>query len=371
MGDDRSHQNFAQKQIHVIEFPDQASSIRSGEELDADKLAHFLRQALPGFDGPLTTLQFPNGYSNLTYLIKSGGREVVLRRPPVKTEVKSAHDMGREYRILSRLWRVYPQSPKALAYCEDREILGTPFYLLERVKGVILRRDLPEGFFMSAETMRRLTVSFIDNLANLHSLDYLTAGLGDLGKPEGYVKRQVEGWIRRYQASATDPIGLMDEVGAWFLANCPRESGAALIHNDYKFDNLVLDPLDLTKILGVLDWEMATIGDPLMDLGIALSYWVEPSDPEDLQSIRFGPTTAQGSLTRQELVERYEEKSRRNLHDPIFYYVYGLFRLAVILQQIYYRYVKGATQDQRFAELIASVKILAKSAARVVERDKI
>ncbi len=355
----------------MSQFLDKAAGIRSGEELDANKLAHFLSQALPGFDGPLTILQFPNGYSNLTYLIKSGGSEVVLRRPPYKTEVKTAHDMGREYRILSRLWLVYPQSPRALAYCEDKDILGAPFYLLERVKGVILRRDLPEGFFMPAEAMHKLSESFIDNLAKLHSLDYLAAGLGDLGKPEGYVKRQVEGWIHRYQVSETDSIGLMDEAGAWLLAHYPSESGVALIHNDYKFDNLVLDPRDLTQILGVLDWEMATIGDPLMDLGIALSYWVEPSDAEDLQSIRFGPTTTEGSLTRQGLVERYEQSSGRNLWHPIFYYVYGLFRLAVILQQIYYRYVKGVTQDQRFAELITYVKILARNAAKAVERDKI
>jgi len=362
---------------------DQPQKIRPGEELDAGKLEAWLRQVLPDLSGPLQISQFARGYSNLTYLLQVGDRELVLRRPPFGAKIKTAHDMGREYRILTHLIAVYPKVPRPLAYCEDEAVLGAPFYLMERVKGIILRTKAPDGLELTPTLMRGIAESFINNLAEIHAVDYGAAGLGELGKPEGYVTRQVDGWAKRYQNARTDAIPEMERIAAWLAEHKPAEAGGekpggghaamrgCLIHNDYKYDNLVLDPQDVAQIKAVLDWEMATLGNPLMDLGSTLGYWVDADDPEDWQKQSFGLTTRPGNLNREQLVERYVAKSGRAVGDAVFYYAYGLFKIAVIVQQIYARYQQGLTQDARFAGLINLVRAGSKTACLAIEKRRI
>ena len=306
--------------------------------------------------------QFPSGHSNLTYSVQLGDRQLVLRRPPFGSKVKSAHDMGREFRVLSKLHAAYPPAPKVLLYCGDESLLGAPFYIMEPVNGIILRRDTPRNLAFTPDIARQLCESFVANLARLHNIDYQATGLGDLGKPEGYLERQVRGWIERYHGSRTHEIPEVAQISEWMQNNRPSSSDAALIHNDYKFDNVVLDPGDLTRIIGVLDWEMCTIGDPLSDLGSTLAYWVDADDPDELQKLRWGPTTYPGSMTRHELVERYSKIAGRDVSSMVFYVVFARFKVAVIVQQIYYRYALGLTKDARFAGMPEVVRTLLQSA---------
>jgi aminoglycoside phosphotransferase (APT) family kinase protein len=353
------------------DWNDQAAAVRPGEELDTSKLQTYLDQHLPGLHGPISVAQFPAGHSNLTYLLRIGERELVLRRPPFGAKIKTAHDMGREYRILSHLVEVYPRVPRPLLYCQDESVLGAPFYVMERLTGVILRASAPQGLELSPALMRGLSENFVDNLVEIHGVDYEAAGLGELGQPAGYVKRQIEGWTRRYHNARTDGVTHVEQVAAWLAEHMPPEAGAALIHNDYKYDNLVLDPHDLSRIVGVLDWEMATVGDPLMDLGTTLGYWIDADDPEEIRAMSFGLTTLPGNLSRRELVQRYAAQSRHDLSNVLFYYVYGLFKIIVIVQQIYARYKTGLTQDQRFAMMIYIVRLLAQVAVLAIEKGRI
>jgi aminoglycoside phosphotransferase (APT) family kinase protein len=348
---------------------DNTAPVRPGEELPAERLQTYLRQHFPDVAGSLAVEQFPHGHSNLTYLLRLGDRELVLRRPPFGNPVKTAHDMGREFRVLSRLWTIFPPAPRPYVYCEDEGVLGAPFYVMERRRGVILRQAGPRGAAADPDIARRLSLALIDNLARLHTLDYQSAGLGDLGKPEGYVARQVTGWINRYAAARTDDVSAAERIARWLSDHVPRESGATLIHNDYKFDNLLLDPEDLTRIVAVLDWEMTTVGDPLMDLGTTLGYWVEAGDAADFQAAAMGPTNVPGSLTRRELVQRYAETTGRDVSNMLFYYCFGLFKIAVIVQQIYARYVRGHTRDARFARLNDLVMAMCRQADRALETD--
>jgi len=355
----------------MTDFRDQATAVRAGEELDAERLAPFLRENFPESDGSLRVEQYPSGHSNLTYLVHWGDREFVLRRPPFGSKVKSAHDMGREYRVLSKLHAAYPPAPKTLLYCADESVLSAPFYLMKPIHGIILRRDAPPGLAFTAEIARRLSESFVDNLAKLHGLDYAAIGLGDLGKPQGFMERQVRGWTERYYGSQTHTLSEVERIAAWMKDHLPAKCGAALIHNDYKYDNIILDPEDITTIVGVLDWEMATIGDPLADLGTALAYWVERGDPEELQTIRWSPSTYAGSMTRAELIARYAQVSGRDVSEIVFYLVFARFKLAVIVQQIYYRYHHGLTKDPRFATMPEMVKILLRASLRSAETGSI
>jgi aminoglycoside phosphotransferase (APT) family kinase protein len=275
--------------------------------------------------------------------------------------------MGREFRVLSKLHAHYPPAPQVLCFCEDDSVLGAPFYLMEPIHGVILRRDVPPGLDFSPEVARRVSESFLDNLALLHSLDYSSIGLADLGKPQGYLERQVRGWIERYHGSKTHDIPEVETISAWIQQHMPSSSGAALIHNDYKYDNVVLDPNDLTRIIGVLDWEMCTIGDPLTDLGSALAYWVDASDPPEIFETRWGPTTYPGSLTRAQLVQSYAQKTGRDVSEMAFYLVFARFKIAVIVQQIYYRYHQGLTHDERFATMPQRIELLLRAALQTAE----
>lgn len=349
---------------------DKPRAIRTGEELDLAKLEACLVENIPGLSGPLVVEQFPSGFSNLTYLLHAGGRDLVLRRPPFGSKVKSAHDMGREYRVLAALHPVYPQAPKPLFLCDAPEVMGAQFYVMERIPGVILRGKKPEGFAATPEAVRATCEALVDNLAALHALDFRSAGLGDLQKEGSYVERQVKGWIQRYFGSKTDEIAAIEDTAKWLEAHYPADSGAVLVHNDYKFDNVVLDANDLTRIVGVLDWEMCTIGDPLMDLGTALGYWMEASDPS-MGVVQCFLTTEPGALTRREVAERYAQKTGRDLGNICFYYIFALFKLAVIVQQIYYRYKQGLTKDDRFAPLIFMVGALGIKAQEVIETGKI
>lgn len=356
--------------------------IRPGEEVPAEKLAAWLEsEGLAerlGLAGPLKIEQFPGGHSNLTYLVRAGSRELVLRRPPVGSKVKTAHDMSREYRVLSRLPDRYPRAPRALAACDDSGVIGAPFYLMERVGGVILRGARPPaGVELPPDTMRAVAEAAIDGLAELHAVDPQEAGLGDLGRPAGYVERQVTGWGERWRAARTDDADFaeVDRAAAWLAEHRPPEASeprGALIHNDYKFDNLVLDPDDLPKVRAVLDWEMATVGDPWMDVGTTLGYWVDPDDDPALRVLPSGPTTLPGNPSRAELAARYEQTSGRPPEGGLlFYYVYGLFKIAVIAQQIYVRYRQGLTKDPRFAAMLPSVLLLGKTAVRAIELGRI
>jgi len=348
----------------MTDFRDQPSSIRPGEELDTAKLVPLLRAYFPGEAERFSVKQFPSGHSNLTYFVQLGNRRLVLRRPPFGSKVKSAHDMGREFRVLSKLQAAYPPAPKVLFHCEDDSLLGAPFYVMEPISGIILRRDPPEGLTFTSAIARRLCESFADNLARLHGLDHEAIGLAELGKPQGYLERQVRGWIERYHGAKTHEIREVAPVSEWMRENHPSSSDAALIHNDYKFDNMVLDADDLTKIIGVLDWEMCTVGDPLSDLGTALAYWVDANDPDELQKLRWGPTTYPGSMTRSQIVQRYSQITGREVSNMAFYLVFARFKVAVIVQQIYYRFHLGLTKDARFAGMPEVVRVLLQSAWR-------
>jgi len=352
---------------------DSAQAIREGETLDTAKLKTYLASVLTDGSGEISIAQFRKGHSNLTYLIDVGQRELVLRRPPFGAAIKSAHDMGREYSILSALDELYDKAPKPIHYCEDAEVIGAPFYLMERVSGVILRGNRPpRGLEISAETMRGIALAAVDNLATLHGLPARAGGLADLGRPKGYVERQVHGWTKRYFDAKTDEVPQVEHAAAWLAENMPGDCATpALIHGDYKYDNLVLDADDLTRIVSVLDWEMATVGDPLMDLGTSLGYWLDPDDPPAHKLLPFGPTLLPGNPSRREVIERYAEKSGCEVGDALFYYVYGLFKIIVIAQQIYKRFVLGHTKDPRFGAMIIGVKTIGDTAARALERDRI
>jgi len=354
-----------------MDFRDAPTPIRSGEELQLGKLEPFLRSHFDIPNGVFVVQQFPSGHSNLTYAIQLGDREMVLRRPPFGSKVKSAHDMSREFRVLSKLHAAYAPAPEVFLFCDDVSILGAPFYVMAPIHGTILRRDLPPGMPFAPPTARAICESFIDNLARLHAIDYAAIGLTDFGKPVGYLERQVNGWIERYHGSHTHDIAEIERLSAWMREHLPPSIAGTLIHNDYKLDNVVLDPENLAHIVGVLDWEMATIGDPLSDVGTVLAYWVESGDPQELQKIRWGPTNFPGSLRRNELVERYARASGRDVENMAFYLVFARFKLAVIVQQIYYRYHLGLTRDSRFSAMWQVVQILMQAAWRTAQTGSI
>ncbi len=349
-----------------MSFDDPTRPPRPGEEPDTEALAGWLGRVRPELAGPVEVSQFPAGHSNLTYLLRVGDHELVLRRPPFGKKPKSGHDMHREWQVLSALAGHFPHAPEPVAFCDDTSVLGAPFFLMRRIRGLILRRDLPEGLELAPETMRALCCRLVDVHRELHALDHRAIGLEDFGHPEGYVERQITGWSQRYRAARTPDVPDFEEVMAWLAANRPPERGAAVIHNDYRFDNVVLDPGDPLRIIGILDWEMATIGDPLMDLGASLAYWVQADDPPELQAIRLVPTTLPGALTRREVVDRYLQGAGLEVDDFTFYHVYGLFRLAGIAQQIYYRFFHGQTKDPRFGRLGMAVQILEGAARHAI-----
>ncbi len=345
---------------------------RPDERFDQARLAAFLRGRLPGADETMTVRQFGGGKANLTYELRFGAEhEYVLRRPPLGPVAPRAHDMNREYRVLSVLPNAFPFAPRAYLYCDDENLIGAPFVIMQRCHGTVIRDTMPGHFQQDAQAPRKLSEALIDALAAFHAVDYDALGLGNLGKPEGFIRRQVDGWWRRWGRAKLDDNHnpQVDQIYRWLEDHLPASSQASLVHNDYKLDNTMFASDDTARVVAILDWDMCTLGDPLSDVGALLTYWSEPDDPPYLKSIATMPTGAHNFLTRRQLLERYAIKSGRDLSDMQFYHVLGIFRLLVILQQIYIRYVRGQTEDQRFATLDKSVAVLAQWALAVMGSD--
>ena len=348
---------------------DLPKKVRNGEELDLVKLKKYLLKI--NFD--LNDVnQFPSGYSNLTYLLTSGSKEYILRKPPFGAEsLKGGHDMLREFTVLKNLKSQFDLVPEVYHFCEDKSIIGSTFYLMERVKGNIIRPNLSEENSPGKKIIREISKQMINTLSTLHNVDIKAANLTDLGKINGYNQRQVDGWIKRYYHSKTSTIDNMEFVAKWLKNNIPMESKASIIHNDFKYDNIVLDKENFSTINAILDWEMATIGDPLMDLGTSLGYWVDNDDLPELKLFQLSATTLQGNPTREDFLHEYMLKSNTKIDNPIFYYVFGLFKIAVIAQQIFFRYKKGYTKDKRFKLLELAVISLSVMAKQSIEKNRL
>ena len=348
---------------------DQLRPVREEDAFDLARVDAFLKAHIEGLDGAPKIAQFPGGASNLTYLISYADRELVLRRPPAGAKAKAAHDMLREAHIMSALRASYPYVPAILARCDDAAVIGSDFYVMERLRGHILRRDLPSELGLDAGGVRQLCIGFIDRLIELHRIDVNQAELQALGKGEGYIARQVSGWSERYRQAMTEGADACDDVMAWLAAHQPpHDNASCVIHNDYRFDNVVLDADDPLRIIGVLDWEMATVGDPLMDLGGSLAYWVQADDDPVFQSFRRQPTHEAGMLTRREVVAYYGEQSGLDVSNFGFYEAFGLFRLMVIIQQIYRRFALGQTTNPQFAGFGDAARYMGQRCRRVIQK---
>lgn len=334
-------------------------AVRPDERFDVDAVREWMSSQpnLPA--GRPTVRQFSGGKANLTYLLGfPDGADLVLRRPPLGPVAASSHDMTREHRVLSRLWQVFDKAPRAYALCEDTSVIGAPFLLMERRRGVVVRGSVPAGFGGGEDqgSNRKLSEVVIDTLAEFHSVDPSSCGLDDLGHPEGFLHRQVEGWTRRWERARHEDNPLADELGAWLADNLPVSPTPTLLHNDWRLDNMAVAESDPGVCTAVYDWDMATRGDPLADLGTLMGSWFDPDEaPENVQMM---PTTAPGWLTRDEAVARYEEQSGRDLKGIDWYLVFGSWKLGVILQQIYIRWLRGQTQDERFRSLDDGARLL-------------
>ncbi len=339
-------------------FIDKASDLRTEDAFDIDAITAFLKQHIPQLDGIPAVKQFRGGASNLTYQLDFESQSFIMRCPPSGTKAKSAHDMGREFLIMKQLKPFYPQVPDMIVFCSDLSVIGKEFYIMEKLTGIIPRANLPKGLALNEEQAKKLCVNLIDKLVELHQVDYKKAGLESIGKGEGYVQRQISGWTDRYVKARTDNVPTCERVMQWLIENQPNDIATCVIHNDFRLDNVVLNPNRPTEIIGVLDWEMSTLGDPLMDLGNSLAYWIEANDPPPMQILRRQPTHLPGMMTRHEVVAYYCSKMGFENIDFTFYRVYGLFRLAVIAQQIYYRFHHGQTTNPMFADFHLMVTFL-------------
>lgn len=329
------------------EVIDRAGEVRGEDSFDFAAVDAYLK-GVTELTGTPEVTQFPGGASNLTYQLSYPGRDLILRRPPGGHLPKSGHDMRREHTVQQKLAGVYPYVPKMVAFCDDHSLIGSDFYVMEKIRGVILRKNPPRGLELSEQQARELSTAWVERLVELHAVDVKAAGLEDLGRPDGYVQRQIEGWSRRYRDARTRNVPSFRKVMAWLEANRPDDAANCVIHNDWRLDNVVLDADDPTRIIGVLDWEMATLGDPLMDLGAALTYWVEAGVRGIGEQFRMQPSNLPGMLTRDEIIALYFERSGLEPRDFRFYEVYGHFRLAAVIQQIYKRYRLGETTNRRF-----------------------
>jgi aminoglycoside phosphotransferase (APT) family kinase protein len=348
-------------------------AVRPGEALEWPRLVGWLRERLPACGVPGLDVsrapdvaQFPGGHSNLTYLIRFGDVDVVVRRPPLGPVAPTAHDMAREFRWLSAMHRVFPLAPRPYLLCEDVDVAGSVFYAMERRRGVVIRAEEPPPILDNAAARRRASGALVDTLADLHAIDVAAGGLSGLGKPAGFVARQVRGWSERWQRSTTTPLEEMDALAGWLRAHLPPDPATpSVVHGDFKLDNVMLDPDDAGRIVAVLDWEMSALGDPLVDVGILLAYWAPTAPPLERDALTT-VTHRPGYFTRAEIVERYAARSGRDLSAIRFYEIFAVFKIAVVIQQIYYRYVHGQTTDARFATFDARVKFLARQAAALV-----
>ncbi|MFD1864501.1 phosphotransferase family protein [Planococcus chinensis] len=344
----------------MVEKTSDTINVRPGEELDKAKLLQFLKANIEGLpEGALEIRQFGAGHSNLTYALSIGSWEAVLRRPPLGPVAPKAHDMEREFNILSSLHSFFPAAPKPFVFSQDLSVVGSPFFVMERRRGVVIDTEFPEGVEPDKELGRRISELMVDTLVELHAIDYTRTALAAMAKPEGFMERQVNGWIGRYERAKTDDIPEVAELSEWMRSHIPVSPDPAIIHYDFKLNNAMFSG-DFTKLTGLFDWEMTTVGDPLADLGAAMSYWIQADDP-DLLKNGFGKapvTVTEGFYTRAEFIARYAEKSGRNVSNIDFYLTFAYFKLAVICQQIYYRFKKGQTSDARFAHFDQFVKSL-------------
>jgi aminoglycoside phosphotransferase (APT) family kinase protein len=357
-----------------VVFVEDSRKVRAEDAFDVAAVDAWLREHAPpqaemaALAGPPEVRQFRGGASNLTFLLAYPERDLILRRPPAGTKAASAHDMAREYRIQRALAPVYRYVPKMIALCEDEAVIGSDFYVMERIEGTILRSRIPPQLGLDAQATRRLCLSAVDRLIELHGIDPRAAGLQDMNRGTGYVRRQVDGWSERYRAAHTWNVPSFERVMRWLSERSPQDMPSRIVHNDYRFDNLVLAPEDPQRIVGVLDWEMATVGDPLMDLGGALAYWVQADDDRLMRALRRQPTDAPGMLTRQEVIEHYCERTGLAIDDWSFYEVFGLFRLATIIQQIYKRYHLRQTRNRTFRHYWLGVRYLDRRCLGIIRR---
>ncbi|MGW7681329.1 phosphotransferase family protein [Kribbella sp. NPDC054772] len=346
---------------------DGAREVRAEDAFDVPAMDTWLRARTELPAGLPEVKQFSGGASNLTYLLRYDGHELILRRPPAGTKAKSAHDMGREFRIQKGLKPVFRYVPEMVAHCNDDAVIGSEFYVMERVVGTIPGHHAL-GVDLTAEQTRQLGFTLIDTLAELHAVDPEAAGLSDLGRGAGYVERQVTGWSDRYRKAKTWNVPSYERVMAWLAAHQPADVRTCVIHNDFRLDNVVLAPDDPLRVVGVLDWELATLGDPLMDLGSALAYWVQADDDWAFRRFRLQPSDVPGMLTRAEIVEYYTKRSGIEPGNWAFYEVFGLFRLAVIAQQIYYRYHHKQTGNPRFKNFWLPVNLLERRCRKIIRQ---
>lgn len=351
---------------------DDTIEIRSGEQLDWAKVEQHLRAHIPGIgEGNLDVRQFPSGASNLTYLVRIGTWEGVLRRPPFGPIPPKAHDMQRESGLLERIHPVFPLAPQPYLFCSDLDVMGVPFYVMERRNGLVLNDAFPSDLEVTPELCQRLSTAVVDTLVEIHAVDWQVAGLGEFGHPTGFLERQLSGWIERYKRSQTAESPDVSALTHWLVERIPSSPAPALIHNDFKLNNMLLDRQDPARPVAVLDWEMTTIGDPLFDLAISLCYWVQADDPAELQAILPTITPLPGFLSRREFMERYAQRSGRDLSSMDFYLTFAYFKLSVILQQIYIRWLRGQTRDQRFAIFGSRIRALIDHAEQLVSRGSV
>lgn len=345
--------------------------VRKGEELDLSVLELFLRRNIESLpEAPLEILQFSAGHSNLTYQLKVGEWEAVLRRPPLGPVAPKAHDMKREHFIISELHPYFPPAPKPFLFSEDETIVGSPFFIMERKHGLVFNTSFPEGIQATKENGWKLSEIMVDKLVDLHSIPYQETGLAAISKPEGFMERQVNGWISRYLRAKTDDIPEVEPLLQWLSKNVPAGGESTIIHYDYKLNNAMMNE-SLTEMVGLFDWEMTTVGDPLADLGVAMGYWTENADPAPLRAgIGKPPVTVnEGFMTRKQFIEAYAKKSGRDLSNMDFYLTFAYFKLAVICQQIYYRFKKGQTNDTRFSQFNTYVRSLVTHAASIAGKE--
>ena len=327
-------------------------SVRPGEELNQDVLARYLQSQLPDMFGTdIEIEQFAAGHSNLTYLVRSGGTEAVLRRAPLGTVAAKAHDMAREFQILRAVHPAFLLAPEPILFCDDASIIGAPFQLMERRTGIVIDREWPDVFEPTAENARLISMSPIDTLAKLHAIDYKSTHLSEMVHPDGYLERQVNGWIGRYEKAKTDEISAADEVKKKLSTSIPTSPSPTIVHNDLKLNNMLLAPDVPGQVTAVVDWEMATVGDPLTDLGTTLSYWAQAGDPEVMLHFTGGLEHIEGMVTREDMIQAYAKQTGRDVSNIGYYLMFATFKVAVICQQIYFRWKRGQTKDERFASL--------------------
>jgi aminoglycoside phosphotransferase (APT) family kinase protein len=346
-------------------------AVRAGEQLDWARLVAWLRErlpacAIPGLDVTREPeiAQFPGGHSNLTYLLRFGAAEVVVRRPPFGPVAPKAHDMAREFHWLSAMHRVFPLAPRPYALCEDVSVVGSVFYAMECRRGIVVRTEEPPAISTPSDR-RRVSEALVRTLADLHAIDVAAQDLTVLGKPAGFVARQVKGWTDRWHRAKTTALPEMDALADWLLSRLPADAAPpAVVHGDFKLDNVMLDAADIGRVVAVLDWEMSALGDPLVDLGILLAYW-GPTAPPDQRDALTTVTHRPGYFTREELLDRYAARSGRDISNVRFYETFAVFKIAVVIQQIYFRYAQGQTTDARFATFHTRVAYLARQAANL------